>query len=66
MVQTEPDGPYVYQPHGSAGNSERVREGLLWAVGGVRRSAVAHLTKIDGLTRVEAEAVRDALIEATL
>jgi len=59
-MDKEPSKPYVYQPYGIGGNGS----GRLWGVSGVHRPFDLDVTvTIKGLTRVEAEAVRDALID---
>jgi hypothetical protein len=57
MSDYEPDKPYVYQPFGMR-NVDHWERGRIYAVSGLH-----FLAKIEGLTKVEAEAVRDALIE---
>lgn len=56
MSEHEPDKPYVYQPFGIQ-NSGHWKCGRIYAVAGLHS-----LAKIEGLTKPEAEAVRDALI----
>jgi hypothetical protein len=59
MSEQEPDGPYVYQPHGTDGlqNTDRKMTGRLYGVGGLH-----YLAKVEGLTWEEAEAIVSALL----
>jgi hypothetical protein len=57
MVATESAGPYVSQPYGSITHPDKAAAGRLWGVAGVNFHA-----DIRGLTKEEAEAVRDVLI----
>lgn len=57
MSNINPDKPYVYQPFGPVTHADRAAAGRLYAVGGLSFQA-----KIEGLTKAEAEVVRDALI----
>lgn len=58
MSQQEPNGPYVYQPHGIFEQPwAGVTPKRLWAVSGL----ASPLARIDGLTREEAHAVCAAL-----
>lgn len=56
MSTSEPKRPYVYQPYGTI--SEPDKGDRLYGVAGVSIHA-----DIRGLTKAEAEAVRDALLE---
>ena len=56
MTDKAPKGPYVYQPYGTGWNPERTKAGRLYAIGGLPPFAV-----VDGLTRVEAEALLETL-----
>ncbi len=58
MSQQERKGPYVYQPYGTAVPADKVyaKAGRLYGVSGI-----SPCTRIDGLTREEAEAIVDAL-----
>lgn len=57
MSSEEPTEPYVYQPFGLQ-DEARVAAGRLWGVGGV-----GSMTTITGLTKHEAELVREMLRE---
>ena len=57
MSDYEPDKPYVYQPLGSVSHPEAALVGRLYGVSGISLFAT-----IKGLTKAEAEVVRDALI----
>ena len=56
MSDQPKETPYVYQPYGIQ-HKEHHRFGRLWAV-----ATDSHLTRIDGLTQIEASAICDALI----
>lgn len=55
MSAEEPKGPYIYQPFGMQ-DKHHWASGRIWGIGGV-----SILTKIDGLTKPEAETVLAAL-----
>lgn len=57
MSDFEPDKPYVYQPLGSISHPDAASVGRLYGVSGV-----SLYSTIKGLTKAEAEVVRDALI----
>ena len=59
MTSINTKGPYVYQPHGTK-EEPFASAGRLWAIGGVGIWA----TKIDGLTRDEADVICKALKES--
>ena len=58
MSQAPKETPYVYQPFGSQ-NKEHWADGRIYAVAAGNR-----LTRIEGLTKTEAEAVCAAMKEA--
>lgn len=62
MSSDEPTKPYVYQPLGSVSHPKNAEAGRLWGVGLPYRTC-AGMTTISGLTRAEAKAVCDALVE---
>ena len=51
MSQSEPKAPYIYQPYGMQ-DKEQWFLGRIYGVAGV-----SNITRIDGLTKAEAEAV---------
>jgi len=61
MSEKGPKGPYVYQPFGTLTHPSHNKVGRLYGVGGVHV-----LTRIEGLTKDEAEAVVEALSEPLL
>lgn len=62
MSDAELTKPYVYQPFGSVSHPTREAAGRLWGVGLPYRIDMG-MTTITGLTRAEAKAVCDALVE---
>lgn len=48
MSQSEPDGPYIYQPYGMQ-HREHWKAGRIYGIAGIDA-----LTRIDGLTKDEA------------
>lgn len=55
MSETEPDGPYIYQPYGMQDAAHWSAE-RIYAVGGL-----SHLATVKGLTKAEAGRVMSAL-----
>ena len=53
MSEKGPDGPYVYQPYGSATHREHNRHGRLWGVGGVPLATITGLTKSEATSIVK-------------
>jgi hypothetical protein len=59
MSSAEPTGPYVFQPYGTVTHPDHAAWGRLYGVGGV--GPLMAPAMIRGLTREEAEAVREVL-----
>ena len=60
MSETEPTGPYIYQPYGSVSHPDHQKAGRLWGIGGL-----PWMAEIKGLTKDEAARVLAALKEKT-
>jgi hypothetical protein len=56
MSEREPEGPYVYQPFGSATHKAHDAADRLWGVGGIDL-----LAEVRGLTKLEAQRIVAAL-----